>query len=212
MPNAMFKQLTENIKNRGILESLPYCAETEQGGEIVSGHHRVRAARAANNTTIYILLDRSGLSCDQIKAKQLAHNSIGGVDDPQVLAEIYNEIKDLDARIEAFIDPKDLNIPNPEKIDIGDLDVGLNFKIITFLFLPYQLDDFHQVIDLIDGDSEMVGVAGIEQYEKLRDMIRKTKEIDDIRAIGMTLSRMSDIVIGFYQQKEERRQNEENKE
>jgi len=75
LTKSMFDQLVRNISNREALESLPYCAETERGIEIVSGHHRVRGARAAKITTLFVLVDRSGLTADQIKSKQLAHNA-----------------------------------------------------------------------------------------------------------------------------------------
>lgn len=44
MKNEMQRQLTDNIKKRGQLESLPFCALTEDGNriEIISGHHRIR--------------------------------------------------------------------------------------------------------------------------------------------------------------------------
>lgn len=203
MSNAAFRQLTKNIENRNILESLPLCAETERGIEIVSGHHRIRAARVANIKNIYILLDRSGLTRDQIIAKQLAHNSIDGTDDPQLLAELYNEIKDIDAKIEAFINPKDLNIPEPERIPIEDLDVGLDFKIITFLFLPSQLEKFDVITDLIEKDTKLIGIAEMEQYEKLRETMKQLKQVEDIRAVGMIISRMCDIVIEHYKKEPE---------
>lgn len=45
MKAEMFERLTENIKGDGRLESLPFCALTDKGIEIVSGHHRIRAVR-----------------------------------------------------------------------------------------------------------------------------------------------------------------------
>src|SRR6059036_2769174 len=47
MPKAMFERLAQTIARDKRLESLPLCAKTESGLEIVSGHHRVRAATAA---------------------------------------------------------------------------------------------------------------------------------------------------------------------
>ncbi|HEU5032745.1 MAG TPA: ParB/Srx family N-terminal domain-containing protein, partial [Spirillospora sp.] len=43
-----FDRLTENIRGRGMIESLPYVYWPDEEGvpEIVSGHHRCRAARA----------------------------------------------------------------------------------------------------------------------------------------------------------------------
>lgn len=41
------ERLTENIRYRGALEQMPYCYRDPDGTttEIVSGHHRTRAAR-----------------------------------------------------------------------------------------------------------------------------------------------------------------------
>lgn len=47
MPKAMFERLAQTIARDKRLESLPLCAKTERGLEIISGHHRTRAATAA---------------------------------------------------------------------------------------------------------------------------------------------------------------------
>src|SRR5690349_10761443 len=73
MPKAMFERLARTIERDKRLESLPLIARTEQGLEIVSGHHRVRAATAAGLSELFAILDVSGLSRSEIAAKQLAH-------------------------------------------------------------------------------------------------------------------------------------------
>lgn len=47
MKNEMQDQLTANIKKRGQLESLPLFVLVDGKLEIISGHHRVKSARAA---------------------------------------------------------------------------------------------------------------------------------------------------------------------
>ncbi len=47
MKNEMQDQLTANIKKRGQLESLPLFVLGDGKLEIISGHHRVKSARAA---------------------------------------------------------------------------------------------------------------------------------------------------------------------
>ncbi len=88
MTPDMFQRLQETVGRDQRLESLPFCAETAKGVEIVSGHHRVRAARAAQVSTIPVIVDVTGLTPSQIKAKQLAHNAIAGYDDPDALARL----------------------------------------------------------------------------------------------------------------------------
>ena len=75
MKPEMMKQLTDNIRKRGQLESLPYCALTDKI-EIISGHHRFRAAREAGMKEVIVILDISGLNRSQIAAKQIPHNAI----------------------------------------------------------------------------------------------------------------------------------------
>ena len=41
---ALDEALRRNVAERGALESVPFCALTARGLEIVSGHHRVAAA------------------------------------------------------------------------------------------------------------------------------------------------------------------------
>ena len=84
MPSDMFARLSATIGRDNRLESLPFCAMTDLADadepyiEIVSGHHRVRSARAAGLFYVHCLVDETGLTPDQIRAKQLAHNSIAG--------------------------------------------------------------------------------------------------------------------------------------
>lgn len=97
MPREKFNQLVENVKRRGQLEELPYCAETEKGIEIVSGHHRVRAAKNAGLETIPVLLDRSGLSHrvrDVIKRLQKS----GAIEEPWEVFDLL--VDELDGETE----------------------------------------------------------------------------------------------------------------
>src|SRR6266481_3076859 len=57
MPKAMFERLAQTIARDKRLESLPLCAKTERGLELVSGHHRARAATAAGISEMFVLVD-----------------------------------------------------------------------------------------------------------------------------------------------------------
>lgn len=72
MNSAMFERLTANIKKDNRLESLPFVAETENGIEIVSGHHRVRACRSAGITEIFVILDDTGLDRNKMPGTRSA--------------------------------------------------------------------------------------------------------------------------------------------
>ena len=206
LPNTAMRQLIKNIGNRGMLESLPYCVQAEKGIEIVSGHHRVRAARAADLAEIYILLDTSGLSRDEIKAKQIAHNTISGFDDPELLIELYNSINSAEARLEAYVDEVALMAQlDTAHITIGDIETDINFRIVSFLFLPHQLEKFEEVISIIDPDSELIAISELTYFENFKQTLTKIRECEDIRSVGMIISKMCDIVLDYYakQKKEE---------
>ena len=73
MKTEMQKQLTDNIKKRGQLESLPFCALIDGKIEIISGHHRIRSAKDSGVLTeLFVILDTTGLRRSQVAAKQLA--------------------------------------------------------------------------------------------------------------------------------------------
>jgi hypothetical protein len=107
MEPSKFNRMVANMKKRGALESVPFCAgapdsidpkQLAEGigrddkvalriapPEIISGHHRVRAGRAAELGDVVVLVDRSGLTRSAITAKQLAHNALVGVDDMELV-------------------------------------------------------------------------------------------------------------------------------
>lgn len=76
MSTAMFERLSQTIARDKRLESLPLCARTERGLEIISGHHRVRPATAAGLSELFSIVDATGFTRSELAAKQLAHNSI----------------------------------------------------------------------------------------------------------------------------------------
>lgn len=104
MKNEMQRQLTDNIRKRGQLESLPLCALTQDGNriEIISGHHRIRSGKDAGIKEFWVILDVSGLSRSKIVAKQIAHNAISGFDDQSTLKELAKMLEDVDDMIESY--------------------------------------------------------------------------------------------------------------
>lgn len=202
MPDEMFRQLTKNIENRGVLESTPYCCLTENGIEIISGHHRIRSLLAAKlNKPLYILLETKPMSRSEITAKQLAHNSIAGCDDPAILKEMYLSIDEANLRLMAFIDEKKLELPEPANVQITSLNTGLDLRNVKLLFLPYQLEDFIKVCDLLEGDEEKLFVASLEHWPRFKEAVNKLMAEEDIRSIGTAVARMSEITLQHLEQK-----------
>ena len=203
MSGDVFKKLVANIQKEHRLESLPFCVfQKNKVGNvelaIMSGHHRTRAAKAAGLTDIYVLVDERELSVDQVAAKQIAHNSINGQDDKQKLAELYSQIKDIEAKIEAAIDPKELEF-KVSQIKVEDLRLKMDFEIINILFLPYQKEEFENVVKLLTADvGENVWVAEQKAFGKFKKSAQKVAKAENIRNMTAILYRMLEIVKAHY--------------
>lgn len=196
MKAEMFERLTENIRNSERLESLPFCAATENGIEIISGHHRVRAARQAGIFEIFVIVDVSGLSRDKIKAKQLAHNSIGGYDNEELVKRIFDEIQDASAKLEAFVPDK--IVEQFKKISVGDINVDMDIQQIQLMFFKYERACIAKLEKYLkDGDE--VYAAEIDQFEDVKKMIKETGREYNIRAVGTILARLCENVLARYE-------------
>ena len=192
MPVKMFERLTATIHKDGRLESLPFVALNESGGlEIISGHHRTRAARSAGVNEIYVIVDTTILSKDKIKAKQLAHNSIQGNDNAQIVKQIYQDIQDADSKLEAFIDSNiDIEVP---KVKINDITLDVDMKQILVVFLPTQAELFEKAAEKIVGDYDELYVAENKVIEPFIKAVKRVSNEYDIRSMGTVFTRMAEI-------------------
>ena len=167
MRKEMQDQLTANIKNRGQLESLPLLVEKDGVLEIISGHHRIKSARAAGMKEIIAIIDVSGLSRSKIASKQLAHNAISGFDDPSILREICKMLDDVDDMLESFIGKDIMEEPLEQYDKLLSPAVHFDFKNITFSFLPHQVKDMDALVKNLESSApEIIGVAPYEQCKQ----------------------------------------------
>lgn len=190
MKPEMMKQLTDNIKKRGQLESLPFCALTDKI-ELISGHHRYRAAREAGLQEIIIILDVSGLSRSQIAAKQLAHNAISGFDDNDVLKEIAKMITEVDDMLESYVGKDILEEPMAEIEKLLSPTVSFDWKNVVFMFLPHQINDLDKLVKAVESNHpEYIGAAGIEQYKEMMETLSKYQGFSNIKNVGAAIHAM----------------------
>lgn len=202
MDKETFDRLKANIAGDGALESLPfgYVATNPAGNEeffIVSGHHRLRAARGANVTEVIVLASNEEMSEDAIMSKQLAHNAIAGEDDKQVLKEIYENIRDMDEKIKSGIRQIDLDAGKLRSVSTDDIKLDFEFKSVRMMFLSSQMDKFEEAVKEITQD-ETVFIANKNEFEKFAETIRTVSKKEDIRAIPSIMEKMCDIVIEHY--------------
>jgi hypothetical protein len=204
MDEGMFSALIRNIKNRGELESLPFCGLGADGKtvEIISGHHRVRAAQQAGLPEIYILLDKTGLSPDRIKSKQLAHNSISGKDHEGILEEIYQEIRDTDAQLEAYIIASGDSLKNlMANVSMTDLNMGRYIPVIL-MFIENDkalMDEALKKMEVCvaaDPGAE-VYAFNKDEYESFKLICEQVKAAIKVRAMPFIMKNIAVLLAGM---------------
>jgi hypothetical protein len=140
---------------------------------------------------IAVMVDVSGLSRSQIVAKQLAHNALSGKDDDGILAQLFQEIDSIDGRLESGLDPVILDMLNMDPVSLQGVSVDFSTRLITFAFLPTQLEDFDTLAARV-GKVDTVGAIDIETFDEFRDAVERVGKVEDIRSIGAIVSRMVD--------------------
>jgi hypothetical protein len=136
MSHEMFENLVANIKRDGGLSSLPLCYREPDGTLLVlSGNHRVQAATQAGIEQILVMVIDRELTREEQVAIQLSHNAIDGKDDPLLLKQLWDEIKQIDLKLYAGLDSE--TIKELEKIQFVSIsEARLEYKEIKLLFLP----------------------------------------------------------------------------
>ena len=193
MKNEMQRQLTDNIKKRGQLESLPFCALTKDGNqiEIISGHHRIRSGKDAGIKEFFVILDISGLNRSRIVAKQIAHNAISGFDDQSTLKELAKMLEDVDDMIESYAGKDILSEPDAELEKYLSPTVEFDWKNIVFAFLPHQVNDLQTLIDALDRTSpDLVGIADIDQHKPFLETLSTYQQFANVKNTGAAIHAM----------------------
>jgi ParB/Sulfiredoxin domain len=198
MPQTMFDQLVENIRQTGALESIPLCVRVGDHIEIISGHHRIRAARAAGVAQVLVLL-YTDLSRSRVRSKQLAHNSIVGASDVQLVKRIWAEIADVQARFEAFIDPRTFDdVPKPVQFKAIDLALDGRAQTVLIVFLASQKDDFDAAIQAITkqaGEADAIYLAHKDDFDAWYAALRKVRETCAIASIPTAIAEMARLAM-----------------
>ena len=189
-PETM-ENLTSNVKRDGRLESLPLVTKTDQGYEIISGHHRVLAAEKAGLEEIMVMVTETK-NHDELVAKQLSHNAITGQDNDQILKKMFEEISDLEVKYYSGLQ---------DIMDSVDT-VGINFRAgmireFTVAFMDEDIEEFDRIADDIKkstiGRSAAVRLAPSKAEDEFMKLIREIKKCEDIKQNGAALGMMVDL-------------------
>jgi hypothetical protein len=149
MDKETFDQLVSNIRRDGALESVPLCHKEGEVMTVLSGNHRVMAAREAGLPQIVVLYLDKPLSKGVKIAKQISHNAIVGKDDPVILKDLWGELDDIALRMYAGLDSETLK--ELEKLEFTSISEShMDFKAVTLAFLPEEAEALKEAVAYAD--------------------------------------------------------------
>lgn len=195
MSSRDFDRLTENIRIRGQVESLPYCHQPNGEGaiEIISGHHRVRAARKAGVEEIPVIVDLRVMRRSEVVAKQIAHNELHGEPDEEILARLIAMIDNVDDLLMTGLDED--HLPSPENDDTKLLlpHAEFDWRMATFMFLPEQLNRVEDLASSIPGTPELLGFARRDQFEDFSKALVQYGQLNNIKNMAAVVDKLTQI-------------------
>ena len=198
------KALRDNIAREGHLETLPLLALRDGTLEVISGHHRIKAAEMAGLADYFALVYTRNLSRSELVAKQLAHNAIQGEDKQDVLAQLYSMIEEVDLLLETALDPEKLGLaaenfqPIVPKLDF-------QYRYWSLAFLSDSFEDVEALAREVDSRAEFLGVVSEDKLEDLRSTLKRLSKSDDIRSLDGLLMRMLEITKEYLAERETER-------
>lgn len=206
MTGDQLRRLVENIRRDGVLTSLPlvytpskelnpdFWAQSKGAPIIVSGNHRVEAAREAGLTEIDVIELRTPVSDARLRAIQLSHNSIGGQDDQSILLELYESL-DLDEKLYSGLTDDDFNV---EPIDVSGLGIGsVKYAEVTLAFIPMELQEVEQWLQAINDQSRksVTHVAAYRDFDAFFDAVVKVKTQCKVYNSAIALATMAQLAM-----------------
>lgn len=195
MTKETFDSLTAGVKQMG-LSSLPFCYFDGTHYHVLSGNHRVKAAREAKKDEILFLYTDEKMSRQEQITVQLAHNQIAGQDDPQILKELWDELESLDLKFLTGFDDDFFEKLQP--VEFAPIkEAALRYKMVNIIFLQEDLDKLDEAAELIDDNTGKDGtrLARFRDFNLFFDAVLQTKEDLEIVNTATAVRKMAEITI-----------------
>jgi hypothetical protein len=198
-----YKRLVENIRHDGCLTSVPFAirhagstgSPQDDRYTILSGNHRVKAAKDAGLTEVTLLYTDRELTHAQQVAIQLSHNAIAGQDDLAILRELYEEINDVVLKEYSGLDDVVLGRLNPPDLDPLS-EKGLEYRIVSIAFLPEEVERaeklFAKIMEQADGDRTWINRRA--DYDRMLDALTVAKEQAGVKNTATAFGLLLDLV------------------
>jgi len=194
MDKRTYQNLVDNVKRDGGLSSAPYCYQEGDKYVVLSGNHRVMAAKEVGLKEILVMCSPKELSEQDKIAIQLSHNSIVGKDDMAILKELWEEIDDLNAKYYAGLDDKTLE--EMKKVSVAALsEVPLDYKAVSFMFLENETDRLTDTLEKIikNCPADIHIAARHEDFERIINANTKIQAAYNIRNGAVAIMKLLDI-------------------
>lgn len=197
MNKAEFDQLTQNIAKHKELTSVPTCVKQKNGKYLViSGNHRVKAARAAGLNQIHILYcHENEISNDEQLAIQLSHNSIKGSDDLIILKELVESINSMEYKEFAFINEEDFE--ELDRIRYEMLNPMNATVMYTFAFFESSAEAFESLkreINLLPSSAQPnVELAPRWILKDFNEIVSKIQQEFGLKSTGLAIVKMVEL-------------------
>ena len=181
--------LVANLKRDKRLESVPLVYKNKKGEyEIISGHHRIRAAIDAGIEKIVVMITKAK-SKSEVVAKQLSHNALNGLDDEQILEQMYSGLDSLQAKYYSGLQDQ------LEAIGFISLSYKAGeFQEFTIAFMPEGVVEFDRVVKIVNelgiGRGTAVRLDVMANHAPFLKAIIDIKKAENIKSNDEALSRM----------------------
>ena len=199
MQPAEYQRLVENIRNRGALESLPYCAQPPGQDYVndVSGHHRVRAAFEAGMSDVWAMVDTSALTRSQTTAKRSPTTSSSVGLDEAVLRQLLDRVINVDDLLETGLPERFMPSPPSDAVAILTPAADFDWRTISFAFLPHQLTDFDALIARLDGRQDLVAVAPLDVYDSFVKALGGFQRVRKVTSAGTAIALLTRMALDY---------------
>jgi hypothetical protein len=182
MPADQYRRLVDNIKRDGALTSVPFAVKRGERFLVLSGNHRVQAARDAGLKEILVLYTDRTLSRSEELGIQLSHNQIVGQDDMTILRELYAEIDELAMKEYSGWDDATLEKLTPPEIKPLS-EQALEMRVVSIIFLPEEVERaeacFDEAMHRATGDKTWVNRRS--EYDRMLDLLTQAKKAAGVK-------------------------------
>ena len=201
MDKPIFERLTENIKEDGFLSQLPFALKKDTGRYLIlSGNHRVKAAKKAGLKNI-LLLFVEGIDKEKQLAYQLSHNSLVGKDDAAILKDLFDEITSIENKEYSGLNELDFPDFKADSLPtINEKDIELHE--IKFMFTNIRAEQVNKLLEVLEEqkvDLENTRIVNIDFKEFIR-VLTELKKHTEIKSNTVAFLKMLEIVQNYMEE------------